>query len=1004
METRNLPRLGWWAACDVLEVRVKAGQRSVASGLGILGGFVLVAWTLSNGQVALGRVGQEVLWFLVVFLIVIPIHELGHALAGFLVGHRIRSVVIGVGRPLLVFNLAGVAVTINLLPLGGLTMGTPRTGGWLRVRLWVFAAGGPAANLLLCYVLRRVYGHGGHLGHLGSDIAEQHRLATTAASASWSVLLLNLIPFKTGEGQGSDGYSLFTIPFWKAAQIEEARFVVEALPLIEALRRDDIDAAGPLAETLAARLPDYRLAIGLIGTVRHNQGRHAEAVALWCRALAMTTNARQIAFLKNNIAFAEAVLGDPESYAEADAFSAAAMAAHPELTPFVGTRGAVLARLGRAAEALPLLQRAAATPTPDRSQAYNRASLASALAMLGRTAEARRELDAARRLNPACELLDAAEADLRAAPAAPVALPAATGVLPAIEWEKWGGLARWKQVARALAFVYTLAPLEGVSLGISTLLLALVVMLNPELAGLLAFGTCNLWLAATTHSTATETILTAVAGLVALALAAVRPRLGPSAPSKVPVMLAWVLGVLGVLPTVATPLGMAFGLLLRAIRPHRHVVPSALTLGLHSFRPPPFAAAQLVGWATVLLLSRRRWTRLFAIVPLGLALFSLSGARHASFQQPHFDHIPVDGAPIVWSAPRPAAVLRTAHYPGDKMFFSPVLAPGGRAFFSQFVDTAVAKKPRFGIRVRDFEGHVVELDGTAAAFVDDQRMLLVRRPNQNGIELCEVRPFSSTAPVWTRRLPSFTDASVSVESTGEPIVLSGPALGTEKPLIVRTDFGPDARLHFVPSSSRASDADLEVGFFLTTDGQGGSVVSRQRDGSAKASSGGSPFVPSERRDDESSDLELWALRPEGETLLAAHLPHPECLKPTVGLPVLWCPVGWGDNRALLKIDGAAGRVSRIAGALPKWGRAAMIAPSKLVVVSYGQSGATDRLGVLDLDTRRGTWLTLPAGDSAGGTSENGTSLARAEPVQGGLATVVNEGEGRDATLTVYAVP
>ena len=82
----------------------------------------------------------------------------------------------------------------------------------------------------------------------------------------------------------------------------------------------------------------------------------------------------------------------------------------------------------------------------------------------------------------------------------------------------------------------------------------------------------------------------------------------------------------------------------------------------------------------------------------------------------------------------------------------------------------------------------------------------------------------------------------------------------------------------------------------------------------------------------------------------------------------------------------------------------MLAPSKLVVVSYGQAGVTDRLGVLDLETRRGTWLTLPAGEAAGGTSENGTSRARAEPVQGGLATVVNAGEGRDATLTVYAVP
>src|SRR5579863_7775829 len=323
METRNLPTLVVWTSRDVPEVLVKGGQRSTASGLGVLAGLVLVTWALSNGQVASGRAAQEIFWFLVVFLVVIPIHELGHALAGVLVGHRIRSVVAGAGQPKLVFDVGDVSVRINLLPLGGLTMGMPRRGGWLRVRLWVFAAGGPAANLLLCYVLRRLY------GHAGSAMAEQHRLATVAASASWSVLVLNLIPFQTGEGQGSDGYALLTIPFWKGPQIEEARVVAESLPLIEALRRDDIEAAAPLAEAIAARFPEDRLAASWMGSVRHRQGRHREAIVLWHQALAKATLPRPVAFLKNNIAFAEVVVGDPESYAEADAFSAAAMAAHP---------------------------------------------------------------------------------------------------------------------------------------------------------------------------------------------------------------------------------------------------------------------------------------------------------------------------------------------------------------------------------------------------------------------------------------------------------------------------------------------------------------------------------------------------------------------------------------------------------------------------------------------------------------------------------------------------
>jgi hypothetical protein len=340
------------------------------------------------------------------------------------------------------------------------------------------------------------------------------------------------------------------------------------------------------------------------------------------------------------------------------------------------------------------------------------------------------------------------------------------------------------------------------------------------------------------------------------------------------------------------------------------------------------------------------------------------------------------------------------------MFFSPVLAPGGRAFFTKFVDVAVGKKPRFGIRVRDFEGHVVELDGNEAAFVDDQRMLLVRQGTRtgNGIELSEVRPFSSPAPVWSRRISELDIASIDLEPDGQTITLTGTERDAWKTVVIRTGFGREAPLRVATIPSRHRDADQGVGFFFTPDGEAGSVVSREHAAHAAASGGGSPFVTNDQRSEEANDLEIWALGPTGETLLAAHLPDPDCLAPRVGHPVFWCPVGWGENRALLKVDGAAGRVSRIAGALPKWGSAAMIAPSKLVVVSHGQSGVTDRLGVLDLETRHGTWLTLPASEAAGGTSENGTSLARAEPVQGGLATVVNAGEGRDVTLTVYASP
>ncbi|HTB59097.1 MAG TPA: hypothetical protein VLC06_14560, partial [Polyangia bacterium] len=119
--------------------------------------------------------------------------------------------------------------------------------------------------------------------------------------------------------------------------------------------------------------------------------------------------------------------------------------------------------------------------------------------------------------------------------------------------------------------------------------------------------------------------------------------------------------------------------------------------------------------------------------------------------------------------------------------------------------------------------------------------------------------------------------------------------------------------------------------------------------------------------------------------------------PTVGHPVVWCRAGWGKNGALLKIDAVVGRVSQVVQALPDQGQAALIAPSKLAVVSG------HRMGVVDLETRKGAWLILPG---AGGStdSDEGIGAEDLEPVQGGVATLANAHDGQEATLTVYAAP
>src|SRR5262249_28532961 len=156
-------------------------------------------------------------------------------------------------------------VQINVLPLGGLTMALPRRPyPSIRLRQWILTAGGPAANVLIYFALRRF------VGPTLND-QEHHPLASIAMSVNWTILAMNLIPFRTAEGQASDGYGLFTIPFWSKERIEVSNLLLR-------------------------------------GSLLHREGQHEAAGVVWREALAKATDARQKAMLQNNIAWLD-VLG-----------------------------------------------------------------------------------------------------------------------------------------------------------------------------------------------------------------------------------------------------------------------------------------------------------------------------------------------------------------------------------------------------------------------------------------------------------------------------------------------------------------------------------------------------------------------------------------------------------------------------------------------------------------------------------------------------------------------
>ena len=742
--------------------------------------------------------------------------------------------------------------------------------------------------------------------------------------------------------------------------------MVEAVPLIEALRRDDIEAAAPLAEAVVARFPEHRLAASLMGSVRHHQGRHAGgdrlvAPALWPRRHI----ARQIAFLKNNIAFAEVVLGDPENYAEADAFSAAALAAHPELAPFVGTRGAVLVRLGRAGRGVAAAPArgggAHARPQPGLQPRVTGQRAGDVGPHGGGPPRAGR--------GPADESGVRAARGRRGGPArGPRCARRAAGRDGSAAGNRMGEVGRARALeagrARPGLRLHARAARRGVARGRDAHSRR---GRHAQSGAGGSAGVRHLQPLACRHRAFDrhgDDVLAAAAGLArarpggACARASARAR-----PRRSRCVLAWILGVLAVLPTRGGPARYGDRISLQGHRPHRHrPAPrsrSACIRFVPAVRRGPTgrlgdgAAAQPPALDAAL---RDR--------PAGRSrCSSLSGAQARRRCRAPFRQHPVRRRP--GRLGRAAAGDGAAHgaLPGGTRCSSARCSPQGGARSSRGSSTRrLAKKPRFGIRVRDFEGHVVELDGAAAAFVDDQRMLIVRAgpEAEHGIELSEVHPFSSPTPRWSRRIPSSTRVhrSGAGRTTDRAHGIGRARRGrpsSSAPVSAATRLCRSRRSRLaIRTPTGASDSSsLRTERPAAWSRANARAHARKRAAAVRRSS---RMTSATRRAD---DLEIWALGPAGETLLAAHLPDPNCLAPRIGHPVFWCTVGWGENRALLKVDGAAGRVSRVADALPKWGSAAMLAPSKLAVVSYGQCGVADRLGVVDLETRHGTWLTLP---------------------------------------------
>ncbi|MCE9667294.1 tetratricopeptide repeat protein [Myxococcus stipitatus] len=328
--------------------------------------------------------------FPVVMLGSIALHEAGHALVARAVGLQVLRVELGVGRSVWNRKLGGTLVVLNTFPTLGVTYIGASSERALRPRWWLTILGGPAVTAALVWGLwpSTTFARGLVEALLPLE-AFGYRLAVRELLLFFNlwVLFINLVPLQVvlrSQGLVNDGSRLFAIPF---ASQDEVRTLLEMPVIIETgerIEQRDFAGARALVDDALARHPTSVNVRNTLGLLQLAVGEHAEAHATFLELLRATPpNGAAYWFLRNNVAWTSFLLRRDELRADADRHSAAVHGRHPHAPPIMNTRGAVLVWLGRAAEAIPLLERAFTTTSAPSSRASVAFVLVLAHAQLG---------------------------------------------------------------------------------------------------------------------------------------------------------------------------------------------------------------------------------------------------------------------------------------------------------------------------------------------------------------------------------------------------------------------------------------------------------------------------------------------------------------------------------------------------------------------------------------------------------------------------------------------
>jgi Tfp pilus assembly protein PilF len=342
---------------------------------------------------------------MMLFIPLIFLHEMAHALTTKALGLRVFGIYIGVGDVTFTTRFFGFRWYLRRYLLGGATIFSGPDMPWYRLRRFLIILAGPALHALLIglMVFIRQYTV---ITNFWLD-----QFVTINLYTNLVILLVNLFPHHvvTAAGMaGTDGWVLINMLLGKEKDLEKNCAMYYVQEAVDAVDRGQPAEAKNWIEQGLARYPNEATTVNGIGYVYSVLNQPQKARPFFVRALEMSEGQSQLLYYMamNNIAYTNTMIEDPALLEQADDYSAQAYQNLPWEPAIIGTRGAVLVWKGQVEQGIELLKTSMARTPDNHGKASNACGIALGEIRRGNRSEAQKYLDAARKLDPQCQMIE----------------------------------------------------------------------------------------------------------------------------------------------------------------------------------------------------------------------------------------------------------------------------------------------------------------------------------------------------------------------------------------------------------------------------------------------------------------------------------------------------------------------------------------------------------------------------------------------------------------------